>query len=90
MENQKYQLAFDEAFVKDLKKLQKQQAKLIINYLKGVALLNDAKSRGKAMRYSKVGLWRYRVGDYRIICDIQENNMLVLVLAVGHRSSIYI
>ncbi|EHH1223701.1 type II toxin-antitoxin system RelE/ParE family toxin, partial [Vibrio parahaemolyticus] len=75
---------------KDLKKLQKQQAKLIINYLKGVAQLNDAKSRGKAMRYSKVGLWRYRVGDYRIICDIQENNMLVLVLAVGHRSSIYI
>jgi mRNA interferase RelE/StbE len=35
------------------------------------------------------GLWRYRVGDYRIICEIQEQKLIVLALAIGHRREIY-
>lgn len=44
---------------------------------------------GKPLRGEKKGLWRYRVGDYRIICDIQDETNTVLVLALGHRREIY-
>ena len=51
--------------------------------------LDDPKTFGKALRHSQKGLWRYRGRDYRIICDIQQERVVVLVVAVGHRSKIY-
>jgi mRNA interferase RelE/StbE len=44
---------------------------------------------GKPLHGEKRDLWRYRVGDYRLICDIQDDKVLVLVLAVGHRKDVY-
>jgi len=41
------------------------------------------------LRHDKLGLWRYRLGDYRIICELQDARLIVLVIAIGHRSSIY-
>ncbi|HHF2865805.1 type II toxin-antitoxin system RelE/ParE family toxin [Vibrio diabolicus] len=90
MNTPKYRLAFDKAFTKDLKKLPKQNIKQLISYLKDVAQLEDAKSRGKPLRWSLAGLWRYRVGDYRIICDVQEGEMLILALSVKSRKEVYI
>jgi len=54
-----------------------------------VATANDPRDFGKPLRASKFGLWRYRVRDYRIICELQEKRLVVLVVAVGHRSTIY-
>ena len=45
---------------------------------------------GEPLRGDLVGLWRYRVGDYRILCDVQDDRLVVLVLTVGHRREIYI
>nr|CBI77786.1 conserved hypothetical protein [Bartonella rochalimae ATCC BAA-1498] len=44
---------------------------------------------GKPLRGQLSGLWRYRVGDYRILCDLYDKELVVLVLAVGHRKNIY-
>jgi mRNA interferase RelE/StbE len=55
-----------------------------------VAKLEDPRSLGQALQGSKFGdYWRYRVGDYRIVCKIQDKKLIVLVLGIGHRSEIY-
>ena len=55
-----------------------------------VALLDDPRQLGRALEGNTLGhLWRYRVGDYRIICDIQDARVVVLVIEIGHRSSVY-
>jgi len=54
-----------------------------------VATAAHPRNFGNPLRASKFGLWRYRVRDYRIICELQEKRLVVLVVAVGHRSTIY-
>ena len=54
-----------------------------------VALLENPHSRGKAMVENMRGLWRYRVGDYRIICEIFEEDILISVIKIGHRRDVY-
>ena len=73
-----------------LRKLDKQIAKRILDYLDGnIALLDNPRARGKALSGILGELWRYRIGDYRILCEIQDNIMRVLVVEVGHRKHIY-
>jgi mRNA interferase RelE/StbE len=74
---------------KDLKKLGVPAEKEILRYLKKIELSQSPKSSGRPLVGDMRGLWRYRVGDYRIICRIQENELIVLVLEIGHRSEIY-
>jgi mRNA interferase RelE/StbE len=50
---------------------------------------DDPRQWGKALQGEKRGLWRYRVGDYRLICDIQDEKITVIVLEVGHRKDVY-
>jgi len=50
---------------------------------------DDPRQWGKPLQGEKRGLWRYRVGDYRLICDIQDKKITVLVLEVGHRKDVY-
>ena len=61
----------------------------ILDYMDGIAALEDPMSKGKALTGNLSGLWRYRVGDYRIICDIENGRLVVTVVDVGHRSEIY-
>jgi mRNA interferase RelE/StbE len=74
-----------------LSKLDKQHAKRILKFLQErVAKLDDPRSIGKALRGSRLGeFWKYRAGDYRLICKIEDNRLIVLVLRVGHRKEIY-
>ena len=65
-----------------MKKLDKQVARRIISKLREVTMLDDPRSMGKALVGNMSGLWRYRVGDYRIICDI-ENDVLVFSCRYG-------
>jgi len=44
---------------------------------------------GKALSVNLRGFWRYRIGDYRVVCDLRENELIVLVVKVGHRSKVY-
>lgn len=74
---------------KDLKKLDKSIQKKVSAYLDEVAELENPRSRGKGLSSNLHGLWRYRVGDYRILCKIKDEELIILVLEVGHRSKIY-
>ena len=81
---------FDERALKELKKLDHQAQQDIICYLDTrVAGPDDPRRFGKALRGDLSGLWRYRVGSYRIIGHVRDQELLVLILAVGHRKSIY-
>jgi mRNA interferase RelE/StbE len=73
-----------------LRKLDKQQARRIVDYMdERVATLNDPRSTGKALAGPLGGLWRYRVGDFRVVCDIQDGALRVLVIKIGNRKDVY-
>lgn len=76
---------------RQLSKLDKAVARRILDFMdQQVAQQADPRSHGKALTGGKLGsYWRYRVGDYRIICDIQDGVLRVLVLGVGHRKQVY-
>ena len=73
-----------------LRKLDKPVARRIVDYMdQRIAPLENPRSVGKALRGPLGELWRYRVGDYRIICDIQDQKLTILVLQIGNRREIY-
>jgi mRNA interferase RelE/StbE len=76
---------------RELGKLDPQQSKRILRFLhERVAPLDNPRNIGQALHGSKLGeFWKYRVGDYKLICKIEDNRMLILVLRVGHRREIY-
>ena len=76
---------------RELGKLDLQQSKRILKFLhERVARLDDPRSIGQALQGSKLGeFWKYRVGDYRLICKIENDRLVLLVLRVGHRREIY-
>jgi mRNA interferase RelE/StbE len=81
---------YDPRAEKDLRKLDRDIQREILDYLDGRIATNENPRRfGKALRHGKRGLWRYRIQDYRIVCEIQDTKRVVLVVAVGHRSIVY-
>ena len=73
-----------------LRKLDKQMARRILDYMdERIAGKGNPRNMGKALTGKLGDLWRYRVGDYRIICEIQDNALRVLVVQVGNRSEVY-
>lgn len=77
--------------VRQLEKLGRPEAKRIRAYLRGkVASLDSPRLIGRGLTGSEFGhLWRYRVGDYRILCELRDKQLVVLVVEVGHRSRVY-
>ena len=85
-----WRVEFDSQAEKELDRLDPQQAKRILKYLfDRIATDEDPRRFGDPLRSNLAGLWRYRVGNYRIICDIQDNILLVLALRIGHRREVY-
>lgn len=81
---------FDERALKELRKLGPQAQRDILAYLdERVAGDADPRRFGKGLKADLAGLWRYRVGDYRILCQIQDSVLVVLVVSVGHRKNVY-
>jgi mRNA interferase RelE/StbE len=76
---------------RELGKQDVQQARRILKFLhQRIAKLDDPRSLGEALHGSRLGeFWKYRVGDYRLICKIEDDRLVVLVLRVGHRKDIY-
>ena len=83
-----YKLSFTAKVEKQLSKLDKHIEKKILAYLK-THVLNNPTQHGKPLSANLSGFWRYRVGDYRIITEIRDEELLVLVVEVGHRSRVY-
>lgn len=86
-----YRIEFDPRAEKELEKLDPEAARRILRFLRErVAVLDDPRSIGEALHGPELGrFWKYRVGDYRLICHIQDQRITVLVLRVGHRRDIY-
>lgn len=81
---------FDDRALKELRKLGKNAQRDIIAYLdERIAGEADPRRFGKGLKADLAGLWRYRVGDYRVLCQIMDGELLVLVVAVGHRRDVY-
>ena len=86
-----FEIEFDPEAVKDLKKLDRQVQRRLIGFLKlRVAILDNPRDIGEALAGGKLGAyWKYRVGDWRIICDIQDRRIVVRVLRIGNRREVY-
>ncbi len=80
----------DARALKELGRLDRQTQKQIFSYCdKRLSGAIDPRSFGHALTGHYRGLWRYRVGDYRLICEIKDREFVILVIAVGHRREIY-
>jgi mRNA interferase RelE/StbE len=85
-----WKIKWDERAKKDLKKIDTFFRKKIVQYVESrIAVLDNPRLLGKALIYNKFGLWRYRVENYRIICRINDHEIEVIILQVGHRKEIY-
>jgi mRNA interferase RelE/StbE len=81
---------FDPRALKELEKLDRMAQRRIVNFLQERVLRRtDPRDLGKAMTGDQAGLWRYRIGDYRLVCRIDEETELMLVLRVAHRKEAY-
>ena len=77
-------------FDKDFKKLDRYTQKMLAAWIdKNLSDCEDPRRHGKALTANRKGQWRYRIGDYRLICDIQDDKLVILALTVGHRREIY-
>jgi mRNA interferase RelE/StbE len=86
-----FRVEFDPAALKDLRKLDRAVQQRLVGFLRTrVATLEDPRSLGEALAGARLGsYWKYRVGDWRIICDIQDERIVVRVLRIGNRRQIY-
>lgn len=83
-------IKYTETAKKQLKKLDRQTARRVIEYMdEHVATRDDPCSTGKALTGPLGGLWRYRIGDLRVICDVQNGALMILVIELGNRREVY-
>lgn len=86
-----YRIIATKNFVKSLKKMDKSVQKIIKEYIeKNLENTKNPKDKGKPLQYNKGGYWRYRVGDYRLICEINDDEIIIILVDVGHRKNIYL
>ena len=76
-------------FDKAARKLDPQVLRRVKVYLDGVCELDDPRSRGKGLSGELAGYWRYRIGDYRVLVDIRDKQLVIVAITLGHRSSMY-
>jgi len=85
-----YQVRFSEKALNELKKLDKHTLLLIMAWIKkNLDGCLNPRQQGKVLTANRSGEWRYRVGDYRILAEIDDNTVTILVLSVGHRRNVY-
>jgi mRNA interferase RelE/StbE len=83
-------IEYSDTALAKLRKLDRQRAQAIADYMdKRIATADNPRDFGKALTGSLKGRWRFRVGDYRIICSIKDDRLVVLVIDLGHRREVY-
>lgn len=86
----KYQVKTTSRFDKEFKKLDRYTMKMIKSWIvKNLVGCEDPRTHGKALTANKKGQWRYRIGDYRLICQIDDGKLIILALSIGHRRDVY-
>ena len=85
-----YQVQFTASAVKQLGKMDKQIVRLLKNWIvKNLVDCDDPRVHGKALTGNLKGIWRYRVGDYRLFAEIKDSVLIILIIDVGHRKDVY-
>ena len=85
-----YKVEFRPQALKELKKIDRTNRAMILSWIeKNLMGCENPRARGKGLTANRSGQWRYRVGDYRIIVEIKDNELLILALSVGQRSTVY-
>lgn len=84
-----WQISLSPDAAKWLRKADPQVARRVRDALRAIGSMDSPRDRGKALSGNLAGLWRYRVGDYRLICDIRDDELVILALEIGKRDSIY-
>ena len=86
----KYKILFEKNADKQLKKIDTTQQKIIISWIaKNLENTNDPRVMGKSLKGNLNDYWRYRIGNYRIIAEINDDEVKILIIEVGHRKDIY-
>ena len=85
-----YRVETTARFDREFKKLDRYTQKMIKAWIeKNLVGCNDPRIHGKGLTANRSGQWRYRIGDYRMICLIEDDRLIILALSIGHRSDIY-
>ena len=85
-----YKVVYDKKAIKSLSKLDKAQQKMIISWIeKNLVDTDNPKQHGKALKGNLKEYWRYRVGEYRLLADINDDEIKIIIFNVGHRREIY-
>ncbi len=85
-----YQIVTTDKFDKSFKKLDRYTQKIIKSWIeKNLMNCENSRLHGKGLTTNRSGQWRYRVGNYKILADIQDNNIVLVLVDIGHRSRIY-
>lgn len=81
---------YSDRALKSLRKMDKQNARRIVDFMDlRIAVAADPRQSGKPLKGELGEFWRYRVGDYRILCEIRDNELIILVATIGHRREVY-
>lgn len=85
-----YSLELADRFKKEFRKLDKYTQKMLRAWINNnLVNCEDPRQHGKSLTGNRSNQWRYRIGDYRIICEIQDDKLIIIAMSVGHRREIY-
>lgn len=86
----RYSVETTARFDKEFRKLDRYTQRMIKGWIdKNLVETDNPRSHGKGLTANRSGQWRYRIGDYRLICQIDDGKLVILALSVGHRSEVY-
>ncbi len=86
----KYRVETSERFDKEFRKLDKYTQKMIRSWInKNLVDCKNPRDKGKGLSANRSGQWRYRIGDYRLICTIEDDRLVILAMTIGHRRDVY-
>ena len=86
----RYKIIYSKDFQKVFKKLDPSVQKLVASYIKhNLENTDNPRNHGKALVGDQKGLWRYRIANYRLIVEIQDNKLIIIILTFGHRKDVY-
>jgi len=85
-----YHVVYEKKAIKSLSKIDKRQQNIILSWIeKNLKNTNNPRQYGKALKGSLKGYWRYRVGNYRLLADINHEEVKIIIFNIGHRKDIY-
>lgn len=86
----KYQVLTTERFEREFRKMDRYTQRMLKAWIdKNLVGCEDPRQHGKALTADRKGQWRYRIGDYRLICAIEDERLIILALSIGHRREVY-